>query len=539
MKRQAKVRESFFDEIRERALKVLHGTTTDGEGSEVTKEISRAKDVESTATGGPTVRGKQTFGKRRRQPGEELAQQLVIPDFFVDVPSSLNTEWLAYQRPEGPRVLVVACSGRCYVYAKTGVFLASFPAALPRHGCTFLDAVLCLPPKSRGFPEPISQQSKNDVSGLSFSAAPCLASPLPSSDTGGSLSTPVACESQCKDQVEVPLRGLPRDSWIAVVDALSWGDCSLGGLPAECRRFILSSKFSELEQQLSQVSNTNRHIFRLVETIEATAENLENLYFSRRHILPDTISDSIIFVHKEALYLPGVSQLYLCWRDTHLSRFPVDTNDGKSVPERQVANLWLRFRDGAIQTEDYVTVARLQPDTLTERLESLKETIYIKRWRQGKLKDKMLIRAAFTGLDLKRSLATTPYASLACSDEIDAAVTCKSIARKDGEVQADLLVNFEIVGTPSPKRITAETLNRLIHQFLVRQQLEDTDLPNDGSWLTFNDILVCAATGAPNFTLMMLRGTTHLESLIEPDGHQESDEERCEDFYEEDVSTEW
>lgn len=34
---------------------------------------------------------------------------------------------------------------------------------------------------------------------------------------------------------------------------------------------------------------------------------------------------------------------------------------------------------------------------------------------------------------------------------------------------SNLLIGMKIIGTPSPKRVRAETLNRIIHQFILRQ----------------------------------------------------------------------
>lgn len=232
LQQQAKVRDAFFEQLRERALKVLQHT----------------EDLEITDN------GKQKVGqriKRRdqrfREVGKEVAQQLVIPDFLVDVPAMLGTEWLAYQRPDGPRVVLVASAGRCCVYSKSGAFLTEFPTALPRNGCTILDGVLCLPT------DLITVKTTDEAP---QSPSKCLRFPQNSFR-------------------------LVQGAWFAVVDCLCWGDCALGNLPAECRRFILSSRLDELEPQLTTVSKTNKHILRLIDVVDATAKHLNALYHSR------------------------------------------------------------------------------------------------------------------------------------------------------------------------------------------------------------------------------------------------------------------
>lgn len=108
---------------------------------------------------------------------------------------------------------------------------------------------------------------------------------------------------------------------------------------------------------------------------------------------------------------------------------------------------------------------------------------------------------------------------------------------KVDEVRAtDLLIGMKIIGTPSPKRIRAETLNRIIHQFILRQTrirlknvghsvpaIEDcADMPGQfeefkytGALLDFETILRCASTGDSHSRMLLLRGERNMEEFLE------------------------
>lgn len=50
------------------------------------------------------------------------------------------------------------------------------------------------------------------------------------------------------------------------------------------------------------------------------------------------------FINRKASFFSHVDNVIY-------SRFPIDTTDGKEIPERQLSNLWLQLRDGALRTE--------------------------------------------------------------------------------------------------------------------------------------------------------------------------------------------
>ena len=228
------------------------------------------------------------------------------------------------------------------------------------------------------------------------------------------------------------------------------------------------------------------------------------------HVLHNIRSDSIMFVHKEALYLPGLSQLYLCWRDKGLSRYYVDTVDGVNISLKQVANVWLRFEDGFIFTEDKIRIAQMSKELIPQCLNSLKDTVYLRRWRQGFLTKKILVRIQFSELNLKTFSSVT-------SEETD--VSDSSWCTPE---TGNLIDQFEIIETASPARRTAESLNRILHQFIMRQSHQRMTSFNKTSFsLSFDDIKRSAKLGIPNYTMMLLKGNRHLEEFYEPSEENE------------------
>jgi hypothetical protein len=101
----------------------------------------------------------------------------------------------------------------------------------------------------------------------------------------------------------------------------------------------------------------------------------------------------------------------------------------------------------------------------------------------------------------------------------------------------NLLLDFQIIDTPSIKRQTGESLNRILHQFLMRQHLKEARNFNRESffWLSFEDIKKCSALGSPNFTLMLLQGGQHLEDFWE----ESREEEDYFEFSQDDESINW
>ena len=72
---------------------------------------------------------KNFISKTRRQ--SLWSRQLMIPEWMVEIPPDLGTEWLVMPRPEGDRCLVVAERGRTISRKQNGCVLENFVCGLP------------------------------------------------------------------------------------------------------------------------------------------------------------------------------------------------------------------------------------------------------------------------------------------------------------------------------------------------------------------------------------------------------------------------
>ncbi|XP_072727676.1 snurportin-1 isoform X2 [Ciconia boyciana] len=77
---------------------------------------------------------------------KRYANQLMLSEWLVDVPSDLEQEWVVVVCPVGKRALVVASRGTTAAYTKSGFCVNRFPSLLPggnRHNSTS-DKVYCI-----------------------------------------------------------------------------------------------------------------------------------------------------------------------------------------------------------------------------------------------------------------------------------------------------------------------------------------------------------------------------------------------------------
>ncbi|KAK6122222.1 hypothetical protein DH2020_044037 [Rehmannia glutinosa] len=60
-----------------------------------------------------------------------FAKQLMLPEWMIDVPDRLNTDWYVCARPAGKRCFVVSSNGTTVSRLRNGSMLHKFPSALP------------------------------------------------------------------------------------------------------------------------------------------------------------------------------------------------------------------------------------------------------------------------------------------------------------------------------------------------------------------------------------------------------------------------
>ncbi|XP_074651947.1 snurportin-1-like [Tubulanus polymorphus] len=68
---------------------------------------------------------------RHTRPGKNYKNQLMLSEWLVEVPEDLETEWIMEMCPIGKRCLVITTRGQTIAYAKSGLYINSFPSNLP------------------------------------------------------------------------------------------------------------------------------------------------------------------------------------------------------------------------------------------------------------------------------------------------------------------------------------------------------------------------------------------------------------------------
>ncbi len=160
----------------------------------------------------------------------------------------------------------------------------------------------------------------------------------------------------------------------------------------------------------------------------ASRERIENLY---GNVSTDYVSDSLIFCQRDGRYISGLSQDALIFRDSHLSRFSIDSKHEEGF-------------DGA---ESMVMVLKAVLRRAKKKLEGAVETVDLQTW------DGIVLHRL--GMDsgcpdwLKKEVKKRPFVLVRC--EVDNTVCVKSIASS---------------GKPFP-----HSFNRIVDQFRKRRSV--------------------------------------------------------------------
>jgi len=235
---------------------------------------------------------------------------LVHTEYMIETPPDLMDNWLVFLRPEGPRVLIVSIEGFATMRKKNGRVVGEFPCGLPS-GTTILDCILV------GF-------GYNELEWLS-------------DDCGRKK--------------------------IYIQDILCWNECVITDSSAECRQFFLQSRFQESIHEIECITEANRFPFALVEAKACCPTVVGDMYFTH---FPFE-KDGLVFIHKEAHYVPGINPLYLSWKDSSLSSWSVHTTDcsGQTFPENfQVCLELSPARD--LMTSDGSRIYTLSVEEMTQ-----------------------------------------------------------------------------------------------------------------------------------------------------------------------------
>ncbi|EFJ17988.1 hypothetical protein SELMODRAFT_444654 [Selaginella moellendorffii] len=219
--------------------------------------------------------------------------QFMLPEWLIDIPLGLKSDWYVMARPAGKRCIVVSSRGTTVSRLRNGRVLHSFPSALP--------------------------------SGAKVSSGPIQ---------GSSSFTILDCIFHEADETYY------------VLDIMCWRGYSLYDCNTEFRLFWRDSKIVETDA-LKPPSTHHRYRFSLLPVYECNAKGLEAAYREEQTFL----RDGILFYNRHAHYTVGYTPLALLWKDSQCSQYLLDTDAKGEVPSLQQVVLELKS-DGTVGTSD-------------------------------------------------------------------------------------------------------------------------------------------------------------------------------------------
>ncbi|WVZ73234.1 hypothetical protein U9M48_021566 [Paspalum notatum var. saurae] len=220
-----------------------------------------------------------------------FARQIMLPEWMVDAPPHLASDWHVFARPSGKRCLVVSSNGITISRVRNGSILHRFPSALPNG-------------------------SKRDISGpaSSYSILDCI--------------------------FHEP------DETYYIIDMICWRGYSLYDCTAEFRFFWVNSKLTETSAG-DPPSTYHRYRFSVVPIYECNLEGLQAAYSGSTPY----VKDGLMFYNKHAHYQAGITPLALVWKDDACSQYVIDTDSKGDIPSEQHLVLELQ-EDGKLITSD-------------------------------------------------------------------------------------------------------------------------------------------------------------------------------------------
>lgn len=221
-----------------------------------------------------------------------FAKQLMLPEWMIDVPDRLNTDWYVCARPAGKRCFVVSSNGFTVSRLRNGSLLHRFPSALPNG----------------------ARANNSTRSGQSYCILDCIFH--------------------------------EADQTYYVIDMVCWAGMSMYECTTEFRFFWLNSKLVESGAS-NDPSTYHRYSFRTLVVYNCDQEGLTAAYTGP----VSYVKDGLLFYNKHAHYESGNTPLVLVWKDENCSQYVLDTDSKGQVPDQQQVVLEL-LDDGRLATLD-------------------------------------------------------------------------------------------------------------------------------------------------------------------------------------------
>ncbi|XP_058787730.1 uncharacterized protein LOC131662065 [Vicia villosa] len=221
-----------------------------------------------------------------------FAKQLMLPEWMIDIPENLASDWFVFARPSGKRCFVVSSNGTTISRLRNGSILHRFPSKLPNGART----------------KEVSSASN------SYSILDCIFH--------------------------------EQDQTYYVIDMVCWRGYSLYDCTSEFRFFWVNSKLAETGA-CDSPSYYHKYKFSLVPVYGCDQSGLCSAYSAP---VP-YVKDGLLFYNKHAHYQAGNTPLALVWKDENCSQYVMDTDSQGQVPNQQQVVLELQ-EDGKLTTCD-------------------------------------------------------------------------------------------------------------------------------------------------------------------------------------------
>ncbi|CAI5483887.1 unnamed protein product [Closterium sp. Yama58-4] len=302
---------------------------------------------------------------------EWYAQQLMLPEWMVDVPPRLASDWFVMPRPDGRRCLVVSANGTTVSRLRNGRIHHRFPSHLPNgarapgiaagsHVYCILDCI---------FHEPNSTYYVLDVMAWrGYSLYDCTAefrlfwlhTHLPQCG---------ACDPPSHFHrfrfAPTPFFECHRQGLEAAY--CGWREAGGGAAGAggagEARGAGGEMGGVEGAGMGAAAAGTGR----AASVGDGSADGMVNGAPVPAATQVEFTRDGLLFYNRHSHYTLGLSPLVLQWKDATCSRFIIDTDGSGKIPERQQVVLLLAA-DGSLVTSDDppVVFGSLPPHTLND-----------------------------------------------------------------------------------------------------------------------------------------------------------------------------
>ncbi|XP_028306716.1 snurportin-1 [Gouania willdenowi] len=218
-------------------------TGADSEGEE-----DMEKQEEEEKLQDDTIEEEEGMEIEKRRLPKHYANQLMLSEWLVDVPSELHTDWLMVVCPVGKRSLIVASKGSTAAYTKSGYCVNRFPSLLPggnRH---------------------------NSAMGKDYTILDCIYSEM--------------------------------DRTFYILDVMCWRGHPVYDCPTEFRFYWLQSKVQETDS-LSDITKRNPFRFISLQSTECTSESIQKGLAAEYSFNVD----GLLFYHRQTHYTPGSTPL--------------------------------------------------------------------------------------------------------------------------------------------------------------------------------------------------------------------------------------